>query len=160
MEDRSVHKGHTSLLAYFGRLTIAGLSLLVGLALLSGFPILPNQPNSTQALGAALLVLSTLVIGWTWIACRYRARWTLYPTRLVQQEGLLARNTSEVDLEDIRNIQVDQSLLHRLLGIGDMLVSTAARYEDEIVACGIRDPHGFADLLRRQKDKLKNLPLA
>ena len=142
MEDRPVHKGHTSLLAYFGRLTIAGLSLLVGLALLSGFPILPNQPNST------------------WIACRYRARWTLYPTRLVQQEGLLARNTSEVDLEDIRNIQVDQSLLHRLLGIGDMLVSTAARYEDHNVACGIRDPHGFADLLRRQKDKLKNLPLA
>lgn len=152
VEDQILYEGHSSLIRYFGRIAIAVFFLLLALSLVAVGGGLTGETSG--AFNMALL--SVAAIAWTWIRCHYGTRWTLYATRLVQQEGLISRKTSEVDLEDIRNVQVSQSAMQRIVGIGDVLVSTAARNEEEVAARSIRAPQEFADLISRQKGALKN----
>jgi uncharacterized membrane protein YdbT with pleckstrin-like domain len=57
--------------------------------------------------------------------------------RAMMRLGFLARTESEVELRDIRSINLKQSLAQRLLGLGDVEISSAAREGVEINFAGI-----------------------
>lgn len=52
--------------------------------------------------------------------------------RIVDREGLFSKATSEVLHADIRNIQVKQRFVQRLLNVGTIAISCAAENEDEV----------------------------
>ena len=52
---------------------------------------------------------------------------------------------------DIRSIDIDQSLLARMVGIGDMTISTAATVEAAEKIEGIPNPKAIRELILKQR---------
>ncbi len=71
--------------------------------------------------------------------------------RTIYQQGLIARSTSEVRHDDVRNLQIDQSLLERLLDVGSIAISSAGQDDCEIRAHGIPDPSGIVEAIRMRQ---------
>lgn len=60
--------------------------------------------------------------------------------RTIQHTGLLSRRTSEVLHDNIRNIQIDQSFLDRVMRVGKMSISSAGQDDIEIQIRDIPSP--------------------
>lgn len=90
------------------------------------------------------------------VALVKRASLTLYiyESKVILEKGLLSKNSTEICISDIRTINVNQSLLQRLFGIGDISIATAATSGYEDFAYGLPDPKGLTDLLMKQKQAL------
>ena len=67
--------------------------------------------------------------------------------RTIERKGLLSRFTSEVRHQDIRNIQVTQSFVDRVMGIGRLGISSAAQDDVEILADDIPRPHRIREVI-------------
>ena len=105
-----------------------------------------------------LLILVPLTLGlaligflvW-WIKCK-SIRLQITDERTLLIEGIISRYSTEVRHEDVRNLQVEQSALQRILGVGRIEISSAGQATMEIVVNGVPDPQGIADLIRRHQD--------
>ena len=88
-------------------------------------------------------------------ACR-RASTVLrvYPNRVTLERGLFSKCYQDFLPRDIRSIDVDQGFLARLVGIGDITISTAATVEAAEKIEGIPDPKGIRELILAQRGKL------
>jgi len=103
-------------------------------------------PVGCAVVGAAgLLVL----IVW-WLRC---VGTTLIVTdeRTILRRGLLARQTSEVQHEDVKTLEVNQRFLERLLGVGTIAIGSPGHSGMEIVVSGMPDPQRVAELIRRKQ---------
>lgn len=76
----------------------------------------------------------------------------IYSDRVSVEEGFWSTETSEFFIKDIRSIDVLQGFWGRLVGIGSVLISTAATVESSEEAHGVRQPEQIKELLisRRQ----------
>jgi uncharacterized membrane protein YdbT with pleckstrin-like domain len=89
------------------------LTLLAGVAIPLGFPF--------AVVAAVLTAAAAAVMGravWQW----ERTRILLTATRLTVMEGTLRRRTATVPLGDGGAVEIEQSLLGRLLGYGTLIV--------------------------------------
>ena len=73
---------------------------------------------------------------------------TVTDDRTTYQEGFVSRETSEVQHNDVRYIQLDQSLVQRLLGIGGVSISSSGQDNLEIVANRLPNPKRIIELIR------------
>ena len=71
--------------------------------------------------------------------------------RTTLRHGIIAKKTSEVQHDDIRNLQVDQNALQRILGIGTIAISSSGQDDVEVSAKAIPNPNEVADLVRRMQ---------
>jgi uncharacterized membrane protein YdbT with pleckstrin-like domain len=67
------------------------------------------------------------------------------------ERGLISKSYREFMARDIRSIEIDQGLLARMVGIGDLTVSTAATVDPEEEIQGIPDPKAVRDLILAQR---------
>jgi len=75
----------------------------------------------------------------------------VYPDRVSFERGLFSKCYQDYNPRDIRSVDVDQSLFQRLVGIGDLTLSTSATVEAaEELRC-IPDPRGVRDLILAQR---------
>jgi uncharacterized membrane protein YdbT with pleckstrin-like domain len=96
--------------------------------------------------GATVLVGAVGLFLW-WIKTRMLTlEITSKRTRSIR--GLFAKSTSEVQHDDVRNIQIAQSSYGRLVGVGTLAVSSSGQDDLEIVAKGIPAPNEIAELIR------------
>lgn len=79
---------------------------------------------------------------------RLGERFTLTNQRVSAVTGLFARRVDEVELRDIRNITLEQSFAQRLLGLGDIGVSSAAGEGIEVTLRGVPDAPGVKEKVR------------
>lgn len=91
-----------------------------------------------------------------WLIALYRRRCFLmriYSDRVSVEEGFWTKETSEFFIKDIRSVDVRQGVWGRLVGIGDITISTAAAVDAAEEAFGVPDPNGIKELLisRRQQ---------
>jgi len=79
----------------------------------------------------------------------------IYSDRVSIEEGFFAKETSEFFIKDIRSIDVNQGLWGRMVGIGNVTISTAATIDAAEEAVGVPNPNQIKDLLisRRQQSK-------
>ena len=75
----------------------------------------------------------------------------VYPGRITIERGIFSKCYQEYSLLDIRSIDVDQSFFNRLVGIGDITISTAATVDAAEVIRSIPDPKGLRDLIIAQR---------
>jgi membrane protein YdbS with pleckstrin-like domain len=75
----------------------------------------------------------------------------IYPGRVVLERGLLSKCNREFMVNDIRAIDIDQSFLARMVGIGDLTISTAATVDAVENIEGIPDPKGIRELILAQR---------
>jgi len=75
----------------------------------------------------------------------------VYTNRVTLERGLFSKCYQDFIPRDIRSIDIDQSFLARLVGIGDMTISTAATVEAAEKIEGIPDPKGVRELILAQR---------
>lgn len=77
----------------------------------------------------------------------------IYSDRVSVEEGFWAKETSEFFIKDIRSIDVRQGIWGRLVGIGDVTISTAATVEAAEAARGVAHPKAIKELLIAQRQQ-------
>jgi len=75
----------------------------------------------------------------------------VYSNRVTLERGLFSKCYQDFIPRDIRSIDVDQGFLQRLVGIGDITISTAATVEAAEKVEGIPDPKGIRELILAQR---------
>jgi uncharacterized membrane protein YdbT with pleckstrin-like domain len=140
--EETVYLGRKSWINHAGVIVLAGLLFCASGLLLA-------QHELRAAASAGMLVAVLLAIAP--VISVYSTRYTVTSERVIQRNGLISRRTSQVEITDIRNVQVKQGILQRIFGVGDVGVSTAAQAGLEIEFKGIRSPQVVADAIRARR---------
>jgi uncharacterized membrane protein YdbT with pleckstrin-like domain len=82
-------------------------------------------------------------------------RYTLTAERLVCQQGVFYRKQDEVELYRIKDYTITAPLLHRWLGIANLVLITSDRTHPELVLKGISDAYQVKELIRTQVEQLR-----
>lgn len=77
-------------------------------------------------------------------------RYTLTPSTLEIDEGLISRTTRRVPLRRIQDVTVAATATQRLLGIGDVLIDNASEDGGKLILKDIEKPRQRADELLRE----------
>jgi uncharacterized membrane protein YdbT with pleckstrin-like domain len=75
----------------------------------------------------------------------------VYRNRITIERGVFSKCYQDYLPRDIRSIDIDQSFLARLVGIGDITISTSATAEASEKILGIPDPKGIRELILGQR---------
>ena len=68
------------------------------------------------------------------------------------RKGILSKYTNDVFHENVRNIQIRQSFLQRILSVGWIGISSAGQSGVEIEVNGIPDPDRIKEIIDEQRD--------
>jgi uncharacterized membrane protein YdbT with pleckstrin-like domain len=104
--------------------------------------------------GFGLIAVGILMIAFALISTRL-VSWSITSDRLIERRGFIASRRREMELADIRSVEVDRRILQRLLGLGNVTVASAASADYAICLRDIHDPEGAAETIR--KARLKRL---
>jgi len=77
----------------------------------------------------------------------------IYSDRVSVEEGFWSKESSEFFIKDIRSIDVRQGVWGRLVGIGDVTISTAATVDAAEEAHGVSQPKRIKELLISQRQQ-------
>jgi uncharacterized membrane protein YdbT with pleckstrin-like domain len=88
----------------------------------------------------AMLGVPFLVVCFIMTYRHFSWRFTIDGFSIESRRGIIAREVSSIQIADVRSINVKQSLLQRLLFIGDVEFSSAASPEAEVVFKKISNP--------------------
>ena len=102
--------------------------------------------------GFAVIGLGAL----TFIATIIRSRtvsWSLTSDRLIEKRGLVASRRREMELADIRSVEVNKRVAQRLIGLGDVTIASAASADYAIRLNDIGAPDEAAETIRRARLK-------
>jgi len=67
------------------------------------------------------------------------------------ERGLLSKTRTEIDCDSVRTVQVQQTFLNRIFGVGRIVVYTAGD-EAELNVDGLPDPNMIRDVIKGNKD--------
>jgi uncharacterized membrane protein YdbT with pleckstrin-like domain len=127
-----------------------GSLVLVAILAVGGVCLLTVQHG--PALALVLFALAGLLLGMVSLA-RRNTSWSLTSDRLIERSGLLARHRREMELADVRSIEVDRSLFQRMVGLGNVAIASAASADFMIRLWDIPDPERMAEILRQARLK-------
>lgn len=77
----------------------------------------------------------------------------VYNDRVVLQRGILTTDVRIIFIEDIRSIDIRQSMMQRLCRYGDIMISSAGTAGIEYVATGIPEPAHVKDVILDQRSR-------
>jgi uncharacterized membrane protein YdbT with pleckstrin-like domain len=121
-------------------------------AMCAGGLFLLGESPGHRLLGSLLVLGSIILVGLA-VCARRGMTWSLTSDRLIERRDLFASFHQEMELIDVRSIEVSRSLLQRLLGLGTVAVASAASAEFLIIMSDIRDPQHVADTVRQARLK-------
>ncbi|MEM9586135.1 MAG: PH domain-containing protein [Planctomycetota bacterium] len=78
-------------------------------------------------------------------------RVTVTNKRTTLHKGLLSRSITEVWHRDVRNVQLSQSFLQRILGVGRIAISSAGQSGIEIDVSGLSNPDEIKSIIDRHR---------
>lgn len=147
VREYSIAQVRRSYWYYLGQIILGVILTGVGASLIY------EGPQSARV-GLAVIVIG--IVTWAIIPLAQRTvSWRITSDRLIEQRGLLATTRREVELQDIRSIEVSRRLLQRLIGLGDVVIASAASADYMIRMSDVYDPDGIAETVR--KARLKRL---
>lgn len=112
-----------------------------------------NQENTFYIIVGMIAGIIGLTIFFSWWLTVINTRLTITEKRLTLREGILSKNIHEVYISDIRSVQVQQTLLERILGTGTVEVSGAATVEAEIRINGIPNAYKVKECIDKHRHK-------
>lgn len=103
------------------------------------------------------LLFFWLIIPWiiAWIK-RSSVVLRVYPGRVTLRRGLLSKCERELFMRDIRSIDIDQSLIGRMVNIGDLAISTAASADATEHVLGVPNPQKIRDMIIAHRQGQQN----
>lgn len=140
--ERKIWEGHPSALYYIGNWIGGIFFVLLGLS----FTVFSGYSMFVAAIGIWLIVYSIL---------DQKTRVFTHTTRKVMAKvGIISRKTHEVAIRDIRSINMHQSILERIFGLGSVQIGSAGTGGVEVEFKGITRPAKVRDGIRQTKDDL------
>ena len=124
----------------------------MALAMCIGGLFLLGESPGNGLLGLLLMLGSIVLVLLAGLAHR-GTTWSLTSDRLIERRDVFASSHQEMELIDVRSIEVSRSMLQRLLGLGTVAVASAASAEFLIIMSDIRDPQHVADTVRQARLK-------
>jgi membrane protein YdbS with pleckstrin-like domain len=101
-------------------------------------------------LGIALIAAAILFIRPIFRHMRLkRTVYTLTGAKLEIRTGIISKDTKSIPLRHIDNVEVSETLKERLIGIGDVLIDSAA-LDTKMVLNNIKNPRKYADMIMEQ----------
>jgi uncharacterized membrane protein YdbT with pleckstrin-like domain len=134
-----------------------------------GFPVAEKLPVSTAATSTVSdELLAEVRPSWwryfwwlcfAWLIIPFIVAWIkrsavvmrVYRGRVTLKRGILNKCERELFMRDVRSIDIDQSLLGRMVGIGDLSISTAASADAVESIEGVPNPQRIRDLIIAQR---------
>ena len=138
--DRILREARTSWWVLWPRVLLAA----IGAGLAAEGVFLQDTPGYGLAIGGAVVCV------WAVAGALVRRMGTairLTDRCVVVQSGLASRHTSTVMLERIEAIDIDQSILQRMVGIGTLTIRGTG--SEDLRFAGMQDPMGFQADARR-----------
>ncbi len=124
------------------------LLVLIGLLSLIGLIWVPvtNQPLWWLALFAPLFLGSTGILAWWWID-RLSASLEITTKRTIMHRGFFSKSSSEVVHDNIRNIQIDQTFMQRVMRVGRIGISSSGQDGIELQVNHLKDPDYLREII-------------
>jgi uncharacterized membrane protein YdbT with pleckstrin-like domain len=97
-------------------------------------------------LGAGLLP-PVLGIVYSWLV-RLGAEYRLHQESLEVERGIVARSIDNLQLFRVRDLRLRQSILGRVFGVGDIVVTSTDQSTPELTIRGVAEPRALYDTLR------------
>lgn len=95
------------------------------------------------------LVIALFVLGRAALD-RFRWRYIVKPDgHVAVRHGIIAKDTDEIRVQDIRLLGVNQGIVQRIFGLGNVEIATAGHGDVEIFMKGIRDPEEVKEAVRK-----------
>ncbi len=102
--------------------------------------------ETKRSYGPLWLALSVVMLGLPFLG---RQRIILTNERITLTQGFWTKSRDDIEIFRIRDVVVKQSLYHRLVGIGDIVVKAMEGRSDEThVLRGIADPVRVSEAIR------------
>jgi uncharacterized membrane protein YdbT with pleckstrin-like domain len=131
---------------YFANGFIVGGVLIAAGGRLLYFKFQPIQ------VGFAVVGIGVLFFIVTMIRAR-TVNWSLTSDRLIEKRGLVASRRREMELADIRSVEVGKRVFQRMFGLGDVTIASAASADYAIRLNDIYDPDDAAETIRKARLK-------
>jgi putative membrane protein len=100
------------------------------------------------------MVLPLLIMLWPasrWLGRRY-TKAVVSGDRLRYEVGMASRSTRNIQLSKIQDVRVDQSLMHRLFGVGNLSIETAGE-ASRLTLPNVDSPQELADEIMSRAQK-------
>jgi uncharacterized membrane protein YdbT with pleckstrin-like domain len=111
----------------------------------AGLTLLPDvRPWIVVLVGLAPLAVGLV---YTWLV-RISTEYRVHRDSLEVESGLLSRRVDNVQMFRIRDLGLSQSLLARVLGVGDVTLTSTDRTSPRLVLRGVAGPREVYDTLR------------
>ncbi len=76
---------------------------------------------------------------------------TVSDHELLYEQGILSKERLAVSLRHVRSVQVNQSFINRILGVGEIEIKTAGD-EPEFTVTDLPDPHRVREAISRAQE--------
>lgn len=135
------------------------LWFIINVALIVGAIYVPRSQWLTQKsvtwIVLAFLLLSTLfMIGG--VAIRIlQTRYRLTNQRLFIERGILSRTLDQTELIRVDDVRMQQTLVNRIFGIGNVTMLTTDVSDKSVAIIGIKDPVRVTEMIRQQMRTLR-----
>jgi uncharacterized membrane protein YdbT with pleckstrin-like domain len=129
---------------YFGRL--GGAALLIAAA-----GALQITEWEHKGIAGTILVATALMLFLSACWSKFCNRYRIVNGTVSATYGLLSQETHEIDIRDIKDIVLRQSLFGRILNYGTLEFSSAGRDTAEVIFDGIPEPKRVKDLVAQLK---------
>ena len=130
-------------------LEIFGAILLVlALLYIAGWGLVVEQSGVADlTLGA----IATVFVGLVGVIVyrKYSWKFVIDADHIESRHGIVARHIQSVRIKDLRNVNVRQSIIQRVLGIGDVEFSSAGSGGVEVTFFGVNRPIEVRNLAQR-----------
>jgi uncharacterized membrane protein YdbT with pleckstrin-like domain len=132
---------------HFAREILVAIAFATG-----GFYYIFFVTHTDMRIAIGLLAAPLLILALAALHRRYTS-WSLTSDRLIERQGLIASHRREMELADVRSIEVDRSLPQRLFGIGNVMIASSASADFMIKLYDVPDPERLAEMLRQARLK-------
>jgi uncharacterized membrane protein YdbT with pleckstrin-like domain len=112
------------------------------------------------AVGLVVLLVGGRLLKLAWrVAVLKSHHYRITNQRMVIESGVFSRNIEEIDMRTVEDLQFQQSMFERLLGIGDITVISSDRTNAHTRLVGLGRPRELRELLRNAAYQATNRQL-
>jgi uncharacterized membrane protein YdbT with pleckstrin-like domain len=130
------HPSWRSIISFY----IKGLLAVLVVAFLVGLITNIADGDTNTGLVVLVAVIGVAIVILAGFIKRVTTHYTITTRRLHIKRGIIARDIQETRLERVQNVNYNQSLLERMLQVGDVDFDTAAGDDYNFIFVGVADP--------------------
>jgi uncharacterized membrane protein YdbT with pleckstrin-like domain len=176
--ERELWQGRPSAKALVGTIASAALftAVVIGAVALAYGPLLDALATSAPSLyrdlarnhdtvrlvavGLVVLLVGGRLLKLAWrVAVLKSHHYRITNQRMVIESGVFSRNIEEIDMRTVEDLQFQQSVFERMLGIGDITVISSDRTNAHTRLVGLARPRELRELLRNSAYQATNRQL-